>query len=294
MRLANLCKALLFVGVFSCSLGANATASSEPVAIKPAKRIVALAPHIVENLFAIGAGDRIVGTVEYADYPAAANEIPRIGGYHGVSLEKLLALEPDLVIAWQSGNKQSDIAKIKTLGIPVVFSNTKDLEALPDELRRLGVLTGLQAQVEPIALQFSERLQSLKLKYQNSPSLRVFYQLWPEPMMSVNKDSWVHQLISVCHVENVFAEADSEYPQLSLENVLHAKPDVIVVPNEKTKQQVNFIDWASWPEIPAGKYQQFIEVDADLLHRYTTRVLDGVTQMCDKLDASRQFYQQRK
>jgi vitamin B12 transport system substrate-binding protein len=176
----------------------------------------------------------------------------------------------------------------------VVFSNTKDLEALPDELRRLGVLTGLQAQVEPIALQFSARLHSLKLKYQNSSSLRVFYQLWPEPMMSVNKDSWVHQLISVCHVENVFAEADSEYPQLSLENVLHAKPDVIVVPNEKTKQQVNFIDWASWPEIPAGKYQQFIEVDADLLHRYTTRVLDGVTQMCDKLDVSRQFYQQRK
>jgi vitamin B12 transport system substrate-binding protein len=295
MKLASLFTMLLSSSMVLSSFDATATdTSNEAMPAKSAQRIVALAPHIVENLFIIGAGKRIVGTVEYADYPSEANAITRIGGYHGVSLEKLLALEPDLVIAWQGGNKQDDIAKIKALGIPVVFSNAKNLYQLPDELRRLAKLTGLEEAAEPIAKQFSARLQNLQQKYHDAESIRVFYQLWPEPMMSVNKDSWVHQLISVCHVNNVFADADSEYPQLSLENVLHAKPDVIIVPNEKTKQQVNFIDWASWPDIPAGKYQQVISVDADLLHRFTTRVLDGVEQMCDKLDASRQFYQQRK
>ncbi|CCQ09408.1 Vitamin B12 ABC transporter, B12-binding component BtuF [Pseudoalteromonas luteoviolacea B = ATCC 29581] len=262
--------------------------------IKNAQRIVALAPHIVENLFVIGAGDRIVGTVDYADYPRAARDIPRIGGYHGIVLEKLLALEPDVVIAWQTGNKKDDLAKIAALGIPVVYSHAEHIRDVATELRRFGELTGLAAQAEYAALEFERRFAKIHTRYQNSTSLRVFYQLWPEPMMSINKDTWIHQLLELCHVENVFAEASNDYPQLSLENVLHSKPDVIVAPIEKTKQHVTFIDWQTWPEIAAGKYNQVIQVDADLLHRYSTRVLAGVEDLCAKLDTSRRFYQQRK
>ncbi|WMN59192.1 cobalamin-binding protein [Pseudoalteromonas xiamenensis] len=272
----------------------TANALEKEVAMKPAARIVALAPHIVENLFVIGAGDRIVGTVDYADYPEAALGIPRIGGYHGIQLEKLLALEPDLVIAWQTGNKKDDLAKIESLGIPVMYSNATSLEAVSEEIRRFGQLTGLIENANLVAMKFDEKLKILKAHYRSSSSLRAFYQLWPDPMMSVNRKTWIHELMTLCHVENVFAQASNEYPQISLENVLHAKPDVIIVPHEKTKKQVDFIDWSVWPEIPAGKFDQVVDVDADLLHRYTTRVLDGVEEMCDKLNASREFYQQRK
>ena len=140
------------------------------------KRIVALAPHIVENLFAIGAGELIVGTVEYADYPEAANEIPRIGGYNGIHIEKLLALKPDLVIAWQSGSQNMDVEKLKKLGIKVRYSEAKDINKVADELRLLGQLTGKTAQAERVAQDFTKALAQIKARYADTRSLNVFYQ----------------------------------------------------------------------------------------------------------------------
>ncbi|WP_105167575.1 cobalamin-binding protein [Pseudoalteromonas sp. T1lg23B] len=255
-----------------------------------AKRIIALAPHIVENLFAIGAGERIVGTVEYADYPEAANQIVRIGGYNGIMLEKVLALNPDLVIAWQSGNKKDDLDKLEKLGIRVIYSDTKDISKVADELRLFGKLTGKIQQAEQLAQQFTARFNRIQSLYQGATRLQVFYQLWPEPMMTINRNTWLHQLLELCSVDNVFADSSMEYPQISVENVLKKKPEVIVLPYEKSKKVMPTINWQAWPEIPAVQYQQFIEVDADLLHRYSTRVLDGVTDMCDKLQLARAHY----
>ncbi|MFC3033414.1 cobalamin-binding protein [Pseudoalteromonas fenneropenaei] len=264
------------------------------VAKPSAQRIIALAPHIVENLYVIGAGERIVGTVEYADFPEAANAIPRIGGYHGISMEKLLALKPDLVIAWQTGNKQTDLDKIAALGIPVVYSHTHEIADVAKELREFGQLTGLEVEAEKQAQQFETRFKTLQDKYQSEMRLAVFYQLWPEPMMTIGRNTWVHQLLEICQVDNVFADASSDYPQIGIENVIHAKPQVIILPDEKTKQKVPLINWQAWPEIPAAKHQQYIHVNADLLHRYTTRVLDGIDDMCAKLALSKQHYQQGK
>ncbi|MCF6436097.1 cobalamin-binding protein [Pseudoalteromonas sp. MMG022] len=255
-----------------------------------AKRIVALAPHIVENLFAIGAGEHIVGTVEYADYPAAANDIVRVGGHNGIMLEKVLALKPDLVIAWHLGNKKDDLDKLEKLGIRVIFSDTKDISKVADELRLFGTLTGKSARAEQLAQQFTTRFNNIKKRYQGAQRLKVFYQLWPEPMMTINRNTWIHQLLELCSVDNVFADSSMKYPQISVENVLKRKPEVIVLPNEKSKKVMPTINWQAWPEIPAVQSQQFIEVNADLLHRYSTRVLDGVTDMCDKMQLARAHY----
>ncbi|NOU52118.1 cobalamin-binding protein [Pseudoalteromonas sp. JBTF-M23] len=271
---------LWFIALLACTV----------VQAKEAQRIIALAPHIVENLYAIGAGERIVGTVEYADYPAPANDIERIGGYNGISLERVLALKPDLVIAWQSDNKKADLEKLEKLGIKVIYSDTKDIRKVADELRLFGQLTGQNQQAKILAERFSARFEALKARYKNSPPLRVFYQLWPEPMMTINRNTWLHQLLEVCSVENVFADNSANYPQISIENVLNTQPQVIVLPNEKSKKVMPTLNWQAWPEIPAVKYQQFIEVDADLLHRYSIRVLDGVSDMCDKLQLARSQY----
>ncbi|MDK1287190.1 cobalamin-binding protein [Pseudoalteromonas sp. B95] len=256
-------------------------------------RIIALAPHIVENLYAIGAGDKIVGTVEYADYPEAANRIPRIGGYHGIQLEKVLALAPDLVIVWKNGNKEADIEKLKSLGIPIAYSVSKDIRQVPTELIKLGELTGHKAQAEQLADKFNQRYQQIIKQFQGKVSLDVFYQLWPSPLMTTNGKTWIHQTLNMCGVRNVFAEAATEYPQISLENVIAKHPQVIIIPNEKATKQPPQVQWQKWTEIPAVKHGQYIEVDADLLHRFSTRMLEGVQDMCDKLHASRNYYGKR-
>lgn len=267
------------------SLHGNAVANSAPEIKK--LRIVALAPHIVENLFAIGAGDNIVGTVDYADYPYEAKNIARIGGYYGISLEKLLALKPDLVIAWKSGNQQEDIAQIERLGIKVHLSNPTTIEAVQTELLTLGKLTGYEKQSQQVAKAFKQKLAAIIKNQQGKQPISGFYQLWAEPMMTTSESTWIGQLINTCHVNNVFANSTTPYPQISIENVIVTKPQIIIIPDEKSNTPQPNVNWQAWPEVPAVTNNQFIRVNADLLHRFTPRMLDGLADMCDKIDASR-------
>ena len=250
-------------------------------------RIIALAPHIVENLFAIGAGDNIVGTVDYADYPSEAQSIERIGGYYGISLEKVLALKPDLVIAWKSGNQSEDLAQIERLGIKVYLSNPVTIAGVADELLTFGEFTGNIEQSQQAANAFTQKLNAIVKSQQDKKDITGFYQLWAEPMMTVSKNTWINQLIETCHVSNVFADSVTDYPQISIENVIVTKPQVIIIPDEKSKTPQPVVNWQKWPEVPAVKNDQFISVNADLLHRFTPRMLDGLADMCVKIDASR-------
>ncbi len=266
---------------------AEVNAASDDKSQHKPQRIVALAPHIVELLFDIGAGQQIVGTVEYADQPKAALDIPRVGSYHGMQVEKLLALNPDLVIAWKSGNAESDIDKMQRLGLNIVFSNPVNIDDVATELRYFGKLTHHQKQAEKVALAYEQRLQKLRSENSTKPSIAVFYQLWSEPMMTVNGTTWINQLIEVCQGVNVFADNPTPYPKLSIENVIVAQPQLMILPinNAGTPQAV--IDWQKWPEIPAVENNKFIHVDADLLHRFTTRMLSGIDDMCKRIDQHR-------
>ncbi|MGS0536538.1 cobalamin-binding protein [Pseudoalteromonas sp. SaAl2] len=257
-------------------------------------RIVALAPHIVENLYTIGAGDQIVGTVEYADFPESANKIPRLGGHQGIQIEKLLALKPDLVLAWKTGSKIDDLALIERMGVKVLYSEANEVDKVPQELLRLGKLTGRKDAAKRAATEFQQKLGTIKAKQQGKVSVAVFYQLWPEPMMTVSKNTWINQLIEICHGSNVFANNRTDYPLISIENVIVAKPEVIILPEEKSKTKQPIIDWQQWPEVPAVKHNQFIQVNADLLHRFTTRMLDGLDDMCNKIDQSRAVIEDAK
>lgn len=272
-----LAKALVLVSLLFASFSGN---SAEP-------RIVALAPHIVEMLFDIGAGDNIVGTVAYADYPAAALNIPRIGGYHGIQIEKVLALKPDLVIVWQSGNKVSDIEQMEKMGLKIIYSQPDKIEDVARELRKFGQVTGHEAQAEAVASRYLQRLEKLRQQHVNIKPIKVFYQLWPEPMRTINKETLINQLIEVCQGQNVFADNPTPYPQIGIENVIVAQPEIIILPDEKSSKEQAIIDWHKWPEIPAAKYNRFIRVNADLMHRFSTRMLDGIEDMCKKIDAFR-------
>lgn len=253
-----------------------------------AKRIVALAPHIVESLFEIGAGGQIIATVEYADHPKAALDIPRVGGYYGLSIEKIVELEPDLILVWKGGNRDVDVEQLERLGLPIAYSEPKTISGVAAELRYLGQLTGRKAQAERLAQQFEDDLGLIIRRYGNRLPLNVFYQLWSEPMMTVNSQTWIHQLIETCGANNVFANNPTEYPQISIENVIVSQPDIIITPLEKADKPQPVIDWQKWQVIPAVQENNFMVVDADLVHRFSRRMLVGLADMCQKIDFVRQ------
>ncbi|MCF6194646.1 MAG: cobalamin-binding protein [Kangiellaceae bacterium] len=256
----------------------------------PAKRIVALSPHSVEMLFAIGAENRIIGTVEYADYPEAAKSIPRIGSYHGIQIENLLALKPDLVIGWKGGNKSSDLSKLKSLGLNIVYSQPKTINDINSELLELGRLTGLTENASRVVAKLQTKYHGILARYKSQKSVDVFYQLWHDPLQSVGKNSWIQSLIEDCGGNNIFKLSDAPYPLVTLESVLVKNPKVIIIPGHSgnadefsEKKKI----WEKWPEISAVKNNKIFAMNGDLLHRFTPRALEGLELLCQRIDEGR-------
>ena len=269
---------LLFISVFA------AVAVAEP--IKNAQRIVALSPHSVELLYSIGAGDRIVGTTQFADYPESANDIPRVGGHAGINIERILELKPDLVVIWKSGNPSNDLAQMRKLGLPIYESNPKKLDQIAHELVQLGKLTGLQKQSQAAADKFKQRLKRLRTENSSKQSVRFFYQLWPKPLRGIGPKSWINEVMVSCGGENILGEGFSDYPEISIETVLLEKPDVILWPDHHGREK-DKVDWSVWPEIPAVKNNHVYELEGDHMHRFTVRILDGMEAVCGVFERAR-------
>jgi len=265
--------------LFSVNLQANE---------EPAKRIIALSPHAVEMLFAIGAGDKIVATLEYADYPEQALKIPRIGNYAGIQIERLLELKPDLVIGWKGGNKTSDLEKIKSLGIDVVYTQPQSIQDIISDLEKFGQLTEQQEQAQSVIDNMQKRYQLIRQTYQNKSPINVFYQLWHDPLQSVGADSWIESLIHDCGGSNIYRQASTPYPMVSMESVLVKNPQVIIIPHHSGSEVEKRIYWSKWPEISAVKAENIFTINGDLLHRFTPRSLDGLELMCEKINQGRQ------
>lgn len=251
------------------------------------QRIIALSPHSVEMLFAIGAGDRIIATLEYSDYPEAALTIPRIGNFTGVQIEKVVALQPDIIIAWKNGNKSTDIDKLQSLGFKIIFTQAKDIPAIGDELIRLGELTGLQANARIAADQINARYQQIKQRYMNKQKISVFYQLWHDPLRTVGANNWNQSLINDCNGSVLFDNAEIPYPIVSLEDVLFKNPQVIIIPHHSGDVGAKKEIWDKWKKIDAVKNKKIFTIDGDLLHRFGPRAVDGLELLCQAIDSAR-------
>jgi len=253
-------------------------------------RLVVLAPHLVEQLYSIGAGGMIVGTVEHADYPLEASAIPRVGNYAGLQLESILALKPDLVLFWQSGSPAAEINQLQRLGIRTEGFEAKTLDDIAADLEQLGRLTGQQARASQQAREVRSRLAALRQQYQQKKTVRVFYELWDEPLSTIGPGAWPSQALRLCGAENIFADATAAYPQVSAEALLQRQPDLIVQPVSTTEPR-HLTDYTKrFASLKAVQLQQRAQPNADLLHRATLRTLDGVAELCQLIDQSRQFY----
>lgn len=259
----------------------------EVVLAAPARRIVSLAPHATELLFAVGAGARLVGAVEYSDFPAAARRVPRVGSGGAPDLEAVVALRPDLVIAWASGNRAVDLARLRALGIPVFVSEPRRLEDVAGSLRRFGLLAGTQGEADAAARAYLARLAALRARYQGRPTVRVFVEIWHQPMYTVNGAHLISDVLALCGGANVFAALPVLAPVVDVEAVLGADPEVIVASETADRTTAWLAAWRAWPRLTAAARGNLVSVPADLLHRHSPRLLDGAQQVCEALEAAR-------
>ncbi|MDR1995408.1 cobalamin-binding protein [Azonexus sp.] len=253
----------------------------------PAQRIVTLAPHAAEILFAAGAGSKLVGAVEYSDYPAEAKKVPRVGAYSRLDLEAIAALKPDLLLAWESGNNMNQIDKLRTLGLTVYVSQPNRMEDVADQLERLGQLAGTEAVANAAAQHFRERLASLRAANAGKPKVRVFYQIWKAPLMTVGGPQIISSAIALCGGVNMFGHLDRMAPTVSVEAVLEADPEVIIATGMSDARPDWLNDWAKWTRMTAVKRDNLFHIHPDILQRHTPRLLDGAERLCAVLDVAR-------
>lgn len=241
------------------------------------QRIVSLAPHLTELLFAVGAGPQLVGADSASDYPRQARSLPRVGDASRVNFERLLALRPDLVIVWDGGNRAVDVHGMQQLGLPVLHTQARHLADVARLLRLIGQASGHPEAGEAGAQAFSSRLAVLKQRYARAEAVPVFYQLWDRPLVTVGGAHWISEALALCGARNVFADLDAMAPVVSREAVLRRMPALIVSGSDAPDMRRA---WQSFGGLPAVKNHAFVRVDADRLHRPTPRLADGVAELC--------------
>jgi iron complex transport system substrate-binding protein len=253
---------------------------------RPAQRIIAIAPHVTELLFAAGGGDRIVGAVSYSDYPEAAKKIPRIGDNRQVDMERVIAMKPDLIVVWRHGNSERQIDALRRLGVPLYHSEPRTLPAIADSLERLGQLMGTESVAQPTAAGLRQRLAALARQYANRPKVRLFYQVWDKPLYTLNGTHIVSDAMRLCGGENIFASMKVTAPVVSVESVLQEDPEAVFGSSEKNYGGVNL--WRQYPSMRAVRSDNLFTLDGELLNRAGPRMVAGTAALCEKLELARQ------
>lgn len=249
---------------------------------QPARRIVALAPHAVEMLYAAGAGSALVAAVDYSDFPAAAKKLPRVGGLTGVSLEHILRQRPDLVVAWVDGANPRELARLQALGIPVYQSRPLQLDDVAREIEALGVLSGHPDSALRAGAEYRRKLAHLAAQYSGRAPLTVFYQVSPAPIFTISNSSFLGQIIRLCGGRNVFGALTLPAPQVSTEAVVAARPQVMIADNADA-----LTAWARWRAIPAVAHGTQYALPSDLVNRPGPRLVEGAEAMCRVMDTAR-------
>ncbi len=243
------------------------------------QRIVSLTPHITEMLFAIGAGKQVIATDQASDYPDEVKKLPKVANYQSLNSESLLAVKPDLVVAW--GSTQALMQQqIQALGIPMLLLKSQHLDDLPVELRLLGDKTGHHEQANQLAAQIETKFATYRQQSQQRPKIKAFYQLWYPPLTTVANGSFIQEIMTMCGAENPFADSKAPYPQLGEEAVLAANPQMIFA----TQHGSDLQHWLKWPQLAAVKNKQLYLLNADWLHRLSPRIVLGIEQVCSKVE----------
>lgn len=252
---------------------------------RPAQRLVSLAPHLTELAFAAGAGERLVGVVRDSDFPPEARTIEQVGDAVGADYERILLLQPDLVLAWGSGNRAAVVERLRTLGFPVLVLEPRRLDDIARHIRLLGAVAGTEPRAQQVAGAFEGRLRELRETYGSAATVDVMFELWHRPVMTVNGAHLISDVLRLCGGRNVFADLPQLAAEVSMEQVLARDPEAIVVGSEAPGAGMQ--DWKDFPWLKAVSGGHVYSVSADLITRQTPRTLDAVRQVCAALETFR-------
>jgi iron complex transport system substrate-binding protein len=253
----------------------------------PAQRIVTLAPYLTELLFAAGAGERIVGTVAFSEFPEAAQRLPRVGDARALDLERIVALKPDLVLAWLGGSSQPQLDVLAALGLPVYYHQPRSLDSIAETVQRFGALAGSAEPANAAANRFRARLAGLRQAQRGRPEVSVFHQVWDQPLMTIGGSHPISEVLALCGGRNIFAAQRALAPQVAIEAVLEADPEVIGGTGLGSPAEAGLGAWLAWPHLRAVARGNLYVVPPDLISQYVPRVLDGAELICAALERAR-------
>lgn len=253
---------------------------------RPPQRIVTLGAHLAEQLFALGAGDRVVGVSRFTDFPPEVKQRPVVGDAIAIHHEAIAQLKPDLVLVWRSGFPERARAPLQRLGVPVYESEIRSVADLAGSLRRLGRLLGRPEAGEAQARQLEQQWVALQAEYASRAPVRVFYQVWHQPLMTINREHLIHQAITACGGRNLFAELPALTPTVSWEAAVQRNPQVIAMAGSASDHPEQG-RWPQFPGVDAVKAQRFALVDGDLINRMGPRFVQGARQLCEAIDRAR-------
>lgn len=251
-----------------------------------AKTLITLAPHLTELAFAAGAGGQVIATVEYSEFPAAAAAIPRIGDAFRLDLERILVLQPDLVVAWQSGNPQAAVAYLQSLGIPIWTVEIRQPEDIATALEGFGLATGNLPTARAAASQTRQQLATLAESYAGLPAVSYFYQVAASPLYTINGEHLISRSLALCGGLNIFQDTAGLAPQITHESVIGADPQALLAPTGPDQADPLAI-WRDWPRMQAVNSGALFLLPADEISRATPRMLDAVATGCKLLDQLR-------
>ena len=279
--------ALLMPAAAQAELRVTDDAGHAVVLAAPARRVVSLGPHLTEMAFAVSAGDALVGVIRYSDFPPEAASLPVVGDAHAVDFERIVKSRPDLVLVWSSGLNERHKARLRSLGLSVYESEIRRAQGIPDTLRRLGVLLGRADAADAAARRFETQWRALADAHHRKPPVRVFWQLWHEPLMTVNREHLISEAMRACGGVNVFGELPLLTPTISREAAVAADPQLIATSGRAEDAARDFAAWRRFGNVDAVKRNRFATIDGSLIVRMGPRFVDGAQALCDAIDRAR-------
>jgi iron complex transport system substrate-binding protein len=244
------------------------------------QRIVSLVPSVTEILYALGAEHLLVGVTDFCDFPPEARRRPKVGGMVAPSLEAIIALRPDLVIATNEGTREDTFTQLSRVGVPVYLVAAHHVADVTSLMRRLGELTGREAAAGPLVAGLEQRIEAVKKAVLPLARPRVLYVLWPEPLIVPGRGALVTELIQLAGGQSLTADDPDAWPRYSLEAAVAKSPEVILLANHGAGTGAVAVDkWKRLTSLPAVKSGRLLSVNGDLLHRYGPRFVDGLEQL---------------
>lgn len=253
----------------------------------PARRVISLSPPLTELAYAAGGGAAMVGAIRFSDFPSAAKALPIVGDAHAIDFERIVQLKPDLVLVWGSGLNERHKARLHSLGLTVYESEIRRSQGIPDTLRRLGTLLGHADAADAAARRFETQWQALAERHRGKSPVRVFWQLWHEPLMTINREHLISDAMRMCGGVNVFADLPLLTPTVSREATIAADPQLIAGAGHRQDTGRDFAAWRRFTTVSAVRQQRFASIEGDLIDRMGPRFVEGAAALCEAIDAAR-------